>query len=108
MSEAGAAGAYVPVELTLFSRRDCPLCDEMRRDLAAWDAGQGRYHLTVVDIETDRRLSRRYGLRIPVLTRGEEEICAGRLDTTRHGLFLAAVNLSQSSMAGCGPWITAR
>lgn len=69
-----------PLELTLYSKRDCPLCDELRAALAGWDAGRGAYRLTVVDIESDPALERRHGLRIPVLAHGETEICAGRFD----------------------------
>lgn len=70
-------GADKPA-LTLFSRPDCALCDELQAQLESWDAGRGLFELTVVDIETDPALSARYGLRIPLLVYGETELCAGR------------------------------
>lgn len=73
-----AQRAATPLALTLYSRRDCPLCDEMVLALSRWDAGRGRYTLEVVDIETDAQLLQRYALRIPVLACGARELCAGR------------------------------
>ena len=78
MDETSRAQALL--DLTLYTRRDCPLCDEMRAALERWDAGRRRYRLKLVDIDRNRDLKRRFGRRVPVLARGEDELCAGRLD----------------------------
>ncbi len=54
------------VELLLYSREACGLCDEMLVQLepllSTWEAS-----IKVVDIGGDPELMRRFGLRIPVL-----------------------------------------
>lgn len=67
------------IRLTLYSRRSCPLCDDMMIDLEM--AARGRdLAFDVVDIAQDDNLVQRYGDRIPVLCDGQYEICHGRLD----------------------------
>ena len=50
-----------PLHVTLYSRRECHLCDEMKAELA-----RRGYSVTVVDIDGDSELKRRYGWDIPV------------------------------------------
>ena len=52
--------------LTLYSKRGCHLCDDMKH---AVDRVAARVRLTleVIDISTDPALTERYGLEIPVL-----------------------------------------
>lgn len=69
------------ITLTLYSRPDCHLCDVMAGQLEP--LLRGRAELRVVDISGDRALKRRYGLRIPVLARADEELCQYRLDRER-------------------------
>lgn len=66
-------------ELILYSRRECGLCEVLLRELLPLLADED-VRVRVVDIDEDRELKRRYGLDIPVLTDGEEEICRHRLD----------------------------
>lgn len=66
-------------ELTLYSRRACPLCDEMMLDLDMALRGRDITY-RVVDIDADPGLSERYGLRIPVLCLDEQELCSGHFD----------------------------
>ncbi len=73
------------IQLTLYSRRGCPLCDDMMIDLEM--AARGRdLEFTVVDIDTDPELVTRFGDRVPVLSHGDDELCFGHLD-------VAALNL---------------
>ena len=65
----------------MYSRPDCHLCEVMAEQLAP--LMQGRAELRVVDISRDRALKRRFGLRIPVLTGVEEELCRYHLDSER-------------------------
>jgi glutaredoxin len=47
--------------VTLYSRHECHLCDEMKAELE-----RRGYRVTVVDIDGDRELKRKYGWDIPV------------------------------------------
>ena len=64
------------VPVTLYTRPVCPLCDELL------DALDGLpLDVTKVDVDGDRELKKRYGLRIPVLVDAAGDVLAeGRLD----------------------------
>lgn len=66
-------------QLTLYSRRACPLCDEMMLDLDMVLRGRDLTY-RVVDIDSDPQLTERYGLRIPVLCLDGKELCSGHFD----------------------------
>ena len=68
------------LDLTLLSRRECPLCDEFKLALEAWSSGRLDLHLEVVDIEQDAELLERYQWRIPVLLLNDRELCHGHFD----------------------------
>lgn len=72
-------GAAAPrIELTLFTRAHCPLCDEMKAEIAR--AGRAdTYRLVEVDIDSDPRLVDEYGRSIPVLAIGGRAAFKGRL-----------------------------
>jgi glutaredoxin len=53
-------------KVTLYSKPDCPLCDEAREALGRV-AGRAPFDLEEIDITTDRALAERYGERIPVV-----------------------------------------
>jgi glutaredoxin len=58
--------------LTLYTKPDCPLCDDARDALERVRA-RAQFELEVVDISADASLKARYGERIPVvLVDGEE------------------------------------
>lgn len=69
------------ITLTLYGRRECHLCDEMLEELAPML--RGRAQLAIVDISGDDDLEGRYGLRIPVLAAGGDELSFYRLDKAR-------------------------
>lgn len=52
--------------VTIYSRPDCHLCDEMKAivEIVGRDVS---FHLEEIDISTDATLEARYGLEIPVL-----------------------------------------
>ena len=61
-------------------RQDCDLCDEM---LAALEALKQRIRLppiSVVDVDGDPDLARRYGLNVPVLLLDGTVVCKHHLD----------------------------
>lgn len=74
------------ITLTLYSRRDCHLCEVMSRDLEP--LVRGRAQVTIVDISEDDELERRYGRRIPVLAAGADELSFYHLDVARVERFL--------------------
>lgn len=65
--------------LLMYSRENCPLCDEMREQLTAFTNSYD-CDLSVVDIAADDSLSARFSLRIPVLFVDGSELCFGKLD----------------------------
>jgi len=63
--------------LVLYTKRDCPLCDELRRELAR--AGlRPPWRLAEVDVERDPELRARYGLSVPVLELEGRTLAKGR------------------------------
>lgn len=64
--------------LTLLSRPDCHLCHEMRALVERLIRGTS-FELVERNIEEDEALLRRYGLEIPVLVLGEDEIARHRI-----------------------------
>jgi hypothetical protein len=67
--------------LTLMSRPDCGLCDEMLAELESVAAG--RAQIDVVDISDDEKLMHQYLFEIPVLLHGDRELSRHRLDRER-------------------------
>ena len=56
----------LPVRVTLYTRAECPLCEEMAAAVAAVGA-QVPLQVLAVDIQTDPELLRRFGHEVPVL-----------------------------------------
>ncbi|NIO43328.1 MAG: glutaredoxin family protein, partial [Burkholderiales bacterium] len=54
------------MNLVLYIRADCHLCEEMRAELEPWRSKLG-FDLQVVDISNDPTLVTRYGGKVPVL-----------------------------------------
>jgi hypothetical protein len=61
--------------LLVYTRDDCPLCDEFIAELSQLPL---RYELR--DVDGDPVTQRRYGLKVPVLTCDGRIVCHGRLD----------------------------
>lgn len=75
------------IELVLYGRPACHLCDEMVDDLTDEMARvlHGRiYRLRVEDVDTRPDWRERYGPRVPVLTLADgTEVCEYRIDPDR-------------------------
>lgn len=71
-------GARAPLRLTLYTRPDCPLCDEMKAELARVRGGPA-FVLEELDISRDPELEARHGLSIPVLAIEGRPAFKGRL-----------------------------
>ena len=74
MNEAAATG------LTLVSRHGCSLCETFEAELHAWLAQRTGFEITRLDVDADTGLSARFAWRVPVLLRGERELCAVHFD----------------------------
>ncbi|MCY3881822.1 MAG: glutaredoxin family protein [Chloroflexi bacterium] len=59
--------------VTLYTRADCPLCDEARALLDRLAANLG-FTVEAVDIDADPELRSRYNYAVPVIAVGSEEI----------------------------------
>jgi len=66
--------------LTLLTRPECGLCEDMRHELEALATRHALPPLALLDVDSDRELQRRYGLKIPVLLLDSVPVCCGRLD----------------------------
>ncbi len=63
----------------VYSRADCPLCEEFIATLADQIAPH-ELPIEVRDVDADPESRRRYGLKIPVLTVDGSAVCHGELD----------------------------
>jgi Glutaredoxin-like domain (DUF836) len=63
----------------VYSRRDCPLCEEFVLDLGQQLAPFAQ-DFEVRDVDADPDTRRRYGMKIPVLTVDGSPVCNGKLD----------------------------
>jgi glutaredoxin len=66
------------IRLTLYGRRECHLCHEMRAVVEAVGREMD-VELTEVDVDGDRALVRAYGNEVPVLCVNGERAFAGRV-----------------------------
>lgn len=86
MAEAGDLNAQRDPgggeELTLYTRKGCPLCEDMATHVRTLLGGT-QHRLTPVDVDSDPALKAAYGWGVPLLFHGETEIC-------RHELALPA------------------
>jgi hypothetical protein len=78
-------------ELTVYSRTYCHLCDEMIAGLQTLQA-RFRFHLKIVDVDSDHALEARYGEDVPVVTHAANELCRHRLDVARVTDYLAKIS----------------
>jgi hypothetical protein len=74
-------------KLTLYSRPECHLCEALLADLVPLLGSDDS--VEIVDVDSSIAMSRRYGLRIPVLVAGEVELSTYPLDRERVRRYLA-------------------
>lgn len=65
--------------LLLYTRSECPLCEEMLHALQAMPEFAD-CTLEIADVDADPVARRRYGLKVPALLMDAELVCHGRLD----------------------------
>ena len=68
--------------LTLLTRAECGLCEDMLKELQALHARHELPAIRLLDVDSDPQLQRRYGLKIPVLLLDQIPVCSARLDPT--------------------------
>lgn len=62
-------------------RQGCDLCDEMVAELENLGRRVRLPPITIVDVDSDPELLRRYGLNVPVLLLDGTVVCRHRLDS---------------------------
>ena len=68
--------------LTLLTRRDCGLCEELLLELTSLRSRLPALPaVRLIDVDADAALQRRWGLKLPVLLLDGALVCLGRLDT---------------------------
>ena len=80
----------MPQQLTVVHRQGCELCDEMLVELEALGRTQALPPISVVDVDSDPELARRYGLNVPVLLLDGTPVCRHRLDSVELSRLLRA------------------
>jgi len=65
----------LPAGLVVLSREGCGLCEDMLQALAEFERTQVIPAVTVVDVDSDPELERRFGLKVPVLLLDGSAIC---------------------------------
>jgi hypothetical protein len=68
------------LSLTLLTRPECGLCDDMLAELQLYGASHPLPPIERVDVDSDPLLQRRYGLKVPVLLLSCAMVCHHRLD----------------------------
>ena len=63
------------MQLILYYREKCHLCDAMRKALVAFSNSRQVIEWREVDIDRDLELIERFDRRVPVLCRDDVEIC---------------------------------
>jgi len=63
------------IEVTLYSRKDCHLCEVTQQDLEALQT-LIPHHLTVIDVDSDVKLRNLYGFNVPVVQVGAYKLSA--------------------------------
>jgi hypothetical protein len=67
--------SQLPAGLVVLSREGCGLCEDMLHELAELERSQAIPAVSVVDVDSDAELARRFGLKVPVLLLDGTAIC---------------------------------
>jgi glutaredoxin len=78
-TEAGRLALAEPLDLTLYTRRECHLCENMKAALAPLAREFGA-RITEVDVDQAEELRALYGNDVPVLFLGSRKAAKHRLD----------------------------
>jgi hypothetical protein len=78
-----------PPTLTLYSRKNCLLCDEMLAELEHFRT-RFSFAIEVIDIDGSDALRVRYGKDVPVLAHQRRELCRHRLKAAMLTAYLSS------------------
>jgi hypothetical protein len=65
----------LPAGLVVLSREGCHLCEDMLHELAGLERAQIIPPVSILDVDSDPELARRFGLKVPVLLLDGSVIC---------------------------------
>ena len=65
----------LPAGLVVISREGCGLCEDMLHALAELECAESIPPVSVVDVDSDPELTRRFGIKVPVLLFDGSVIC---------------------------------
>ena len=65
----------LPAGLVVISREGCGLCEDMLHALAELERAESIPPVSVVDVDSDPELTRRFGIKVPVLLFDGSVIC---------------------------------
>jgi hypothetical protein len=65
----------LPAGLVVLSREGCGLCEDMLQELAPLERSGAIPTVTIVDVDSDAELQRRFGIKVPVLLLDGSVIC---------------------------------
>ena len=65
----------LPAGLVVISREGCGLCEDMLHALAELERAKSIPPVSVVDVDSDPELARRFGIKVPVLLFDGSVIC---------------------------------
>jgi hypothetical protein len=71
------------VQWTVLNRPECSLCEQLLTELAEVLSPAEAARVTVLDVDQDPVLARKYGQRIPVLLADGDFVCDYKLDLER-------------------------
>jgi glutaredoxin len=96
ITEDGRLELAAPLEVTLYTRSGCHLCDEAKAQIAPLLRGAGA-RLREVNIDADELLRQRYNVDVPVLFLGARKVAKHRVDLKQFQRQLAeAAHISSS------------
>jgi glutaredoxin len=78
-AEDAILAAAGPLDITLYTRPDCHLCEQAKREIAPLLAAAGA-RLREVNIDADPVLRARYDFDVPVLFLGARKVAKHRVD----------------------------
>jgi hypothetical protein len=81
----------MPTEWILLTRHGCTLCEAFGEELASVLGAAEAARVRIVDVDSDRELTRKYGARIPVLLADGDFVCNFRVDRDRLAAYLPSV-----------------
>jgi len=67
------------IEFTVYLRQGCHLCEDLLQQLSQLQQAHS-FRILEVDVDSSPQLIEQYGSQVPVVTRGNEQICHYFLD----------------------------